>query len=192
MPKSETFIKEEVLEKALSVFRAKGYSGSSMQELVDAMGINRSSIYNSFGDKQNLFKEALLHYQKQQQSKTNDWLLAAGDAKEAIERLFWGIQEEIISDTERNGCFMAKSTSEFGKSNVDFYHILTGNQRDMEALFADLIRKGQQDGKIKSALDPEATAGYLFTSLQGLRMSGVLRPETKYLKPIVTQIIKVL
>ncbi|MEM9324662.1 MAG: hypothetical protein AAGA85_03365 [Bacteroidota bacterium] len=62
----------------------------------------------------------------------------------------------------------------------------------METIFADLIIKGQETGDINPELDPKTTAGYLFTSLQGLRMSGLLNPQRTYIGPIVQQILSVL
>ncbi|MEM8896257.1 MAG: TetR/AcrR family transcriptional regulator, partial [Bacteroidota bacterium] len=152
MPKSELFDRTEVLQRAMSIFRRSGYHGTSMQELVDAMGINRSSIYNSFGDKQNLFKETLRLYREEQKSQTHNWLLEAAHAKEAIQLLFRGVEDEIVTDKQNMGCFMTKSTSEFGSSNVDFFEILTKNQREMETIFADLISKGQETGDINPEL----------------------------------------
>ncbi len=192
MPKTESFDREQVLEKAMGVFRKKGYHGSSMQDLVDEMGINRSSVYNSFGDKHHLFKETLQLYQSRQRSWTHNWLLKAENARHAIELLFAGIQEDILADKQNLGCFIAKSASEFDRTDVDFYSIITKNQQDMEAMFADLIKKGQEEGNINSQLDPTTTASYLFSSLQGVRMTGMLRPNKAYVSPIIEQILSIL
>ena len=62
MPKVETFNKEQVLNNVIRLFHEKGYNATSMQDLVDATGLNRSSIYNSFGSKKELFQESLKTY----------------------------------------------------------------------------------------------------------------------------------
>ena len=65
MPRSEVFNRDEVLEKAKNVFWLKGYNATSMQDLVNATGLNRSSIYNSFESKLNLYKLTLEKYQNE-------------------------------------------------------------------------------------------------------------------------------
>ena len=109
MQKTESFDREQVLENAMSVFRQSGYAGSSMQELVDAMGINRSSLYNSCGDKHNLVRETLKLYRERQQRHTHSWLLKSTDAKQAIASLFDSILKDIALDTSKMGCYFAKT-----------------------------------------------------------------------------------
>ena len=75
MPKTESFDRKEVLEQAKEAFWKKGYGSTSMQDLVEATKLNRSSIYNSFGDKFNLFLECLKLYQKSERSKAMQLVL---------------------------------------------------------------------------------------------------------------------
>ena len=63
MPKVETFNRDLVITQATEVFHDKGYNAASMQDLVDATGLNRSSIYNSFVSKLNLYIDCLEAYQ---------------------------------------------------------------------------------------------------------------------------------
>ena len=65
MPRVEIFNRDEVLEKAVRLFHNKGYNATSMQDLVDATGLNRSSIYNSFGSKKELYQQSLRAYKEQ-------------------------------------------------------------------------------------------------------------------------------
>ena len=65
MAKPESFDRVDIIEKVTKVFWTKGYNGTSMQDIVDATGLNRSSIYNSFGDKHSLYLDTLKHYKKQ-------------------------------------------------------------------------------------------------------------------------------
>ena len=63
MPRTEDFNREEVLGKAKGHLWLKGFNGTSMQDLVDVTGLNRSSIYNSFGSKMELYLQSLKKYQ---------------------------------------------------------------------------------------------------------------------------------
>ena len=64
MARHKAFNREEVLDRAIEVFWAHGYEATSIQELVDSMGINRGSLYDTFGDKHRLFLEALDRYEQ--------------------------------------------------------------------------------------------------------------------------------
>lgn len=192
MPKNETFNKEEVLDATLRLFWSKGYYATSIQDLVEATGLNRSSIYNSFGDKHSLFKASLVRYRQQQRQSTNNWLLNSDSPKQAIINLFKGIAHEIVEVPENKGCFFSNSTTEFGNRESDLFDILLNNQIDMESMLSDLISKGQASGEINKGIDPDTSAGYLFSSLQGLRVTGILKRDKTYICGIVDQILKIL
>ena len=74
MPRVKQFNEEQVLEKAMEVFWKKGYNGSSMQELVDGMGINRASIYDTFGSKEELFERAFEIYREKNLARIRNFL----------------------------------------------------------------------------------------------------------------------
>ena len=84
MPKSILFDRDETIAKVTSLFWEKGYHATSMQDLVDVTGLNRSSIYNSFGDKYNLFIESLKHYKKEQINGLDNFRHSGMTAKEII------------------------------------------------------------------------------------------------------------
>ena len=72
MARKKEFDEVEVLDKALDVFWKKGYSATSIQDLVDSMGINRASIYDTWGDKHNLYVESLKRYRQ----KSSSWFFS--------------------------------------------------------------------------------------------------------------------
>ena len=104
MPRVEDFNRADVIEKAKEVFWKKGYEATSMQDLVDAMGLNRSSIYNSFGGKMELYRESIRTYQKETNAYLRD-ALVAGDPMEALESLFENAIQSIVLDKDNKGCF---------------------------------------------------------------------------------------
>ena len=64
MARTKDFDEDEVLDKAMYLFWNQGYNGTSMQDLVDGLGISRSSLYDTFGDKHSLFIKTLENYKK--------------------------------------------------------------------------------------------------------------------------------
>lgn len=189
MPKTTTFDQNEVLQNAMQVFWDKGYHATSMQDLVDATSLNRSSIYNSFGDKFNLFFLSLKHYQASQRRIVNKWLLKSDGPKGAIRLLFEGILSDIMVKPQTNGCFISNSTTEMANESPEIKLLVQENQRSIEQLFHDLIHEAQQTGQIDPEENAQDLAAYYFSSLQGLRLVGILKSDEKYLRRIIDRIL---
>ena len=98
MPRSEEFNREHAVRQAMNVFWEKGYNGTSMQDLVDATGLNRSSIYNSFVSKHELYKTTLEFYQKESGGLFHKALLNAKNPLGAIRLVFESFLPEILSE----------------------------------------------------------------------------------------------
>ena len=147
----------------------------SMQDLVDVTGLNRSSFYNTFGDKFSLFEEALKHYQNQQNEFLNESFLEAKSPKQAIQALFMGISDDIRSGNQK-GCMFTSCTSEMSHDPVvkDF---LVDNMERVVDSFSTLIRQAQNQGEISQGKDPNTLALFLFSNLQGLRLTSMLEPN---------------
>ncbi len=188
MPKNVLFDRNEVLNNVTDLFWRKGYNGTSMQDLVDVTGLNRSSIYNTFGDKFQLFEMALRHYQSTQ----NDWLRKAfseaKSPKEAIVSLFHGISDDIKAGNQK-GCMLTSCTSELSAEQPIIKDFLIENKDRVVASFAALIEGAQQLGEISDQKDPRTLALYLFSSLQGLRVTSMLEPD---LEGVAEEVLSIL
>ncbi len=188
MPKSVTFDRDKVIENVMELFWKKGYNGTSMQDLVDATGLNRSSFYNSFGDKFSLFEETLKTYQKQQNEMLQESFTQAKTPKQAIISLFKGISDDIRSGNQK-GCMFTSCTAELGGENKQIHDFLVDNKDKVVNSFATLIRQGQQMGEINERKDAETLALYLFSSLQGLRLTSMIEPN---LEAVTEEILSIL
>ena len=188
MPKSVLFDREETIRKVTDLFWEKGYNGTSMQDLVDVTGLNRSSIYNTYGDKFQLFKEALCHYQRLQ----NDMLQSTQDKskspKDAIKLLFDGVWSEM-SNGQVKGCFLSNCATELSNTEPQIHEFLADNQNKVVQSFEKLIIKGQEAGEIDPLKDPNILAQYLFSSLQGLRVTAMVDNNKQHIKGIADQIL---
>lgn len=188
MPKSVLFDREQVLHKVTELFWRKGYNGTSMQDLVDTTGLNRSSIYNTFGDKFQLFEESLKHYQLVQNDLLRKAFADAKSPKDAIISLFDGINSEISSGNQK-GCMLTSCTSELSADQPAIKDFLVENKDRVVASFTALIEGAQQLGEIAESKDAKTLALYLFSSLQGLRLTSMLDPN---LEGVSDQILSVL
>src|SRR5712671_3105788 len=112
MARQKEFNREEALQKAMEVFWSRGYEAASIQDLVKHMGINRQSLYDTFGDKHALYLQALDRYSALEGRKLLLLLEGDGSVKRALRRLFAGVVEGSLCAGERRGCFMGNAMSE--------------------------------------------------------------------------------
>ena len=99
MPKVKQFDEKDVLEKAMQLFWKKGYYATSIQDLVNHLGINRSSIYDTYGGKKELFDQAFLLYRSTNVADTRNFLKTQKHVREGFKRLFEMTIEESLTDT---------------------------------------------------------------------------------------------
>lgn len=192
MPRIEEFDKLSVLKQAMNVFWEKGYNGTSMQDLVDATGLNRSSIYNSFGSKLELYQNTLSHYQKETGGMFQRALLKASNPLEAIRMIFEGFLPEILGDTKSKGCFSMNCKAEMGNQHNDIRKWLLDTQEHTLSTFQGLIRDGQEQGVINKDQDCRSYAYFIFNAFQGFRMTGILVKDKVVLQRIIDQTIDML
>ena len=112
MARHKEFDRDEALQKAMEVFWARGYEAASMQNLVEHMGINRQSLYDTFGDKHSLYLQALDRYQETESRKLFALLSRPRSVKKAFKELFTGVIEGSLCDKEHRGCLMNNAMSE--------------------------------------------------------------------------------
>lgn len=182
--------RNQVLAKASEVFQKKGFNGASMQDLVDATGLNRSSIYNSFGSKMDLYVASLDIYRDQnagiQQSLVND----AKDGLSAIKSIFDIFIKTIVNDVENKGCMIVNCKTELAstgdKSILNW--LLNSDKKGME-LFENVIKRGQKDGSINSKQSSKTYALYISTALQGFRMTGIMNKNKGELEVLASSFI---
>ncbi|MCH9661341.1 MAG: TetR/AcrR family transcriptional regulator [Bacteroidetes bacterium] len=192
MPRTEEFNRTNVLDKAILVFWKKGYNGTSMQDLVDATGLNRSSIYNSFGSKMALYHESLKKYQGDSGALFERVNEQHRNALERIGLLFIYVMEDIVGDSEKKGCMLINCFTEMGNQDGQLRDLLEGNQDRLIGIFDDLVQKGQMDGSIRNNEESQLLAHYLVNAFQGFRITGLSVQDPKTLKSIIQNILKTL
>lgn len=192
MPKVETFDRNLVLQKATEVFHKKGYNGTSMQDLVDATQLNRSSIYNSFGSKLQLFMQVLSHYQSWGSKYLDKETVHAHNALDAIKGIFNWYIKEILEDPDQKGCLIVNCKSEMANQDSLIKSFMEQNQERLIAMLEDVVSTGQMERIFNEEQSSSEYALYLYSSIQGLRMTGMLNSNEKELRNLVDTILKVL
>jgi TetR/AcrR family transcriptional regulator, transcriptional repressor for nem operon len=186
------FILEEVLDKAVETFWSKGYEATSIQDLVENMGIQRGSLYAAFGDKQRLFLTVLDRYRKIVVKKLLDILDSHASGKAAIRQFFLAVVEHIMTAGPLRGCLVTNSAVERGLRDTATAKKVSLCLLQLEDGFYKTLVRARDTGEIDERLDLRAVARYLTSSLQGLLVMGKVRAERRALKDVVDVTLQVL
>jgi TetR/AcrR family transcriptional repressor of nem operon len=192
MPRPRTFDDERVIDDALEVFWNQGYAGTSVQNLVDATGLNRASLYNAFGDKHGLFVRVLRRYESQWVARVIDALNEAASPKAAIRALFEQVAEEAATCKKRRGCLMTNAATELGAHDDATARRVRENFARIETTFEAAVRRGQSAGELSGGADARALARFLTSSLQGLRVMAKTGPDRAALQDVVDTTLRAL
>ncbi|MCJ8209561.1 TetR/AcrR family transcriptional regulator [Mucilaginibacter sp. RS28] len=192
MARSKDFDEQEVLNKAIDLFWLKGYNATSMQDLVDALGISRSSLYDTFGDKHSLFLKALESYKTSAGEKISTIAGSTPSAKEAIRRLFDFTINELLSDTRQKGCFLVNAGVEVASVDPTVNEMVCDNDQQLEKLFFTIIKNGQETGELSKDKDAHAIARFMLNTVKGMRVTAKTATDKSVFNDIVAMTLNVL
>lgn len=174
MARPREFDIEEVLTTALDVFWAHGYDATSMSDLMEATGLAKGSLYKGYGDKKSLFVRALDSYLLRANAGLSEAAASSESGREALEKIFSGVIGMSTRVGLRRGCFSVNSTIELAPHDADVRNRLRRNTRQKETTIAAAVRRGIVDGSLRRDLDPEVTASYVTTVMNGLQVRSKL------------------
>lgn len=166
------FDMNEALDKAVRVFSRRGYHGTSISDLTHEMGLAQGSIYKAFGDKQGVFVAAFQRYRAARLERLRQAVGTTGSGRDRLNRALGFYVEASQGEEGLLGCLVVASAAELSTFDPEVArHIVNAFERN-EALLADLIREGQNDGSVPASVDPGATARMLLCLVQGMRVVG--------------------
>lgn len=184
MARSIAFNREEVLDKAVQVFWAKGYEATSMQDLVDAMGIQRGSLYGTFGGKQRLFLTALNRYGDVVVKSLLSLLESEPSAKDSINSFFAQLVEHLMTAGPLRSCLVTNSAIERGLTDEATREKIFSLLNAIEKGFYQALLRARENNEISTNIDLTATAYYLTSSMQGLIVMGKICHDRSVLESI--------
>lgn len=190
MPWEKSFDMAKATEDAMKLFWRKGYVGSSLNDLIEATGVNRGSLYNAFGGKQALFVEALLRYDTSNRKATLAKLAAMGEPLLAIRTLFDGLVQESIQDTEKKGCFLVNTALELPHHEPEVQEIVRNGMGELENFFREMIEQGQGKGEIPNDIPAAETAKSLVSLFVGIRVMARGAFDEKSLRASADQALR--
>lgn len=184
MARPKTFNKEEVIDKAVEVFWAKGYEATSIQDLIDAMGIQRGSLYGTFGSKQQLFLKSLDRYGVVVVNKLLELLESKPSAIESIELFFAQLVEHLLTAGDLRSCLITNSAIERGLRDDETKQQVLYLLNQLEKGFYKTLLRANKNNELPSQLDLKMIANYLTSSMQGLLVMGKVCSERSVLEGI--------
>ena len=174
MARPREFDIEEVLTKVLDAFWLHGYDATSMSDLEKATGLVKGSLYKGYGDKKSLFMQALDSYLSQANAGLEDAAASSNNGRQALEKVFAGVVAMSTGTGVRRGCFSVNTSIELAPHDADVRTRLRKNTRQKEKTIAAILSRGIVDGSLRKDLNPEITASYVTTVLNGLQVRGKL------------------
>lgn len=166
------FDADEVLEKALRVFWMRGYEGTSMSDLTEAMGINRPSLYAAFGNKEELFRRALDRYAEEGPGALSRRALEEPTARAVVERLLRGTAESVTDPRNPSGCLAVQGALTCGDAAESIKQEVCARRSAGEAALRDRLERAKADGDLPADSDTAALARYIATVTQGMAVQA--------------------
>ena len=192
MPRTKQFDEKEVLKNAMELFWEKGFHATSIQDLVSHLGINRASLYDTYGGKDELFNTAFETYRQQAGDFLKSVFEKESSVKEGFRSLFYQAVDEGIQDCSRKGCFVVNTTTEMVPGDESLQKVIEGHVKKISQVFADEIQKGIDTGELSPSKNPEEIGMMLLTFYNGLRVIGKVSTDADSLKNMVETSLSVL
>jgi TetR/AcrR family transcriptional regulator, transcriptional repressor for nem operon len=166
----QEFNRETALGKAMDLFWSQGYEATGMQALTEHMGISRQSLYNTFGDKHSLLKEAIGHYNRQ---LCNDWseiLLSTGSPLKNMDH-FLEVMESYTQTKDFRGCLLANTALEIGNRDPAIQKLLKKGGAQLDKLIEETLNKAVHNGELEVSVVTSSMARFIINTIRGVMVT---------------------
>ncbi|MCZ4057870.1 TetR/AcrR family transcriptional regulator [Pantoea sp. LMR881] len=174
------FVPEDALDRAMLVFREKGFNAASIGDLSSAMQLTTGSIYKAFNDKRTLFSQVFARYLslRNQELRTRLEKCATGILR--LEALLHFYVDSVQDIEGQRGCLVAGSAVEVQTLDQELAEAVSEAMRRNLRTITSLIQQGQQDGSVNAEIDADAAASLMLCIVLGMRVAGKIastRPD---------------
>jgi TetR/AcrR family transcriptional repressor of nem operon len=181
-----TYDRDDLLRCATALFWKRGFAGTSVDDVVRATGVSRSSLYAAFPDKSALFLAALEHYLDTVTRTNLERLAQGGKAALAIQRFLLGIADERLSaNAPAHGCLLTNTAVEIGASEETIAELARKAFTRLERALTARLDEARQQGDLSADTDPKQFARQLVALIQGLRVITRLGMEPRMARDAV-------
>ncbi|WP_227979063.1 TetR/AcrR family transcriptional regulator [Nocardia spumae] len=170
MARPKQFEESDAVDAAMRAFWSSGYEGTSTQDLCAATGLGRSSIYNTFSSKRDLFERALRKYMESKNSDTFALLDGPDTARDKIRAVLWRVVDAPEADPL--GCLVVNTTVEMAPRDPGVAALLRADLDRRTAALVAVVRAGQSAGDIDDRADPADLTQFVIATIGGMRVAA--------------------
>lgn len=192
MARTRQFDERQALVSAMLVFWEKGYEATSIQDLEQAMGLNRTSIYNAFGNKRAIFNRVMACYKESVMLSLLAKLDEAPNIREGVRRLLNGALDIHFDEDNPGGCLLVLSVLEGEQHDAESRAAMQQTLQDLKAALQDRLGKAKRAGELPKDLNVGATATTISTIMSGMMVMGKANVSKAALKKTVNQVVSLL
>ena len=158
MVRTRTFDPSSALSSIVDLFAAKGYSETSMEDIVQATGVSRYGLYSAFGNKRELFEQALERFAERMGKQSYLRLLEPDASLEHIRGIFADRVQDICENPENRGCLFVHTATELAPQDDEIRGVLKKFMQRMSKTFAIGLESAKQRGEIRAELERIVTS----------------------------------
>ena len=192
MARSKQFDERQALAAAMLVFWEKGYECTSISDLEQAMGLKRTSIYNTFGNKSAIFERVMTCYKESVMSALFAAMDAAPDIREGVRRLMNGALDIHFDEDNPGGCLVVLSLMESGQHDEQSLGSMQQTIHELKNALQVRLNKAKKSGELSRHLDAGSTATTIATTMNGMMVMGKANFTRASLKKTVNQVVSLL
>ena len=172
---------DRALDAALDVFWSKGYEATSMQDLVDGMGINRGSLYDTFGSKDELYRRAFGEYAQRRGEELVEVLAGPGSARERLRSYLLG----LVTEPDGRGCFIVNTACERSFEDAESRAMASATMDATIGVLEDAMRSAGIDGGLRPGVSPNVAATTVLVVMEGLQVLTKTGADEATLAPVI-------
>jgi len=174
------------------VFWEKGYEGTSIQDLEDAMGMKRTSIYNAFGNKREIFQRVMACYKESVMAELLIAMDTAPDIREGIRRLLNAALDIHFDKDNPGGCLVVLSVLESDQLDAQSRDQMQQTIHELKTSLQTRLTRAKKAGELPQDLDAAATATTIATAMTGMMVMGKANFTRAALKKTIDQVVGLL
>lgn len=185
MPRPRLLTDDDVLDRAIPVFRQNGYAGTSLRDLTEATGLSAAALYHRYGDKDGLFRAALERYADDGLTPVLEELAANSDPIASIADFLGQIRDLSRDDPLHLGCLLVNTAMDGGPLSPEARTIVATRLGDVQRFFQERLEHAQEAGHLPAGVNAATQAELLLGTVVALRTFARLDPDPGRLDRLV-------
>jgi TetR/AcrR family transcriptional repressor of nem operon len=187
MARPKEFDVTEALESAMNAFRERGFEATSLNTLMSTTGVQKASLYGTFGDKRHFFLTALAHYHEEQLEMYRDIFRAKLPIRERLTNMLSAPSRE-----DCKACLFINTQIELAPHDPEIALMLENYYNEVRTVLESSIKDAKMHGEVAVAVDPMLVTDAILVACCGLYVTGSIYRKSDRVNPIVGQILALL